>query len=289
MRIMHLKGIAKIREKLPDYHGNRIALLPLQGLLSAVMGYVFLLLLDMTPRIFGSIETLVVFEPLFPILGTIFIAALGFCLIGRLWSKRDRMKEKYGALAYQKMIRTGVLGVFLILSLILHAFTSVRSLPPTPPVNELTILWSQSILPLLGFPSEIDILFRITAFGVFLTLGLLTVRSSLLVFGLDYMVVVYLYFPEESDIQENEIYSVVRHPAYMAGVLLGLAALAFRFSVYSMVICFIIYLVFRFQVRREEQELVDRFGESYQKYMEKVPPLHVRLKDIPVFLRFLKN
>jgi len=38
------------------------------------------------------------------------------------------------------------------------------------------------------------------------------------VFGIDYMAVVYLYFPEESEVIENETYSVLRHPTY-AGLI----------------------------------------------------------------------
>jgi protein-S-isoprenylcysteine O-methyltransferase Ste14 len=106
---------------------------------------------------------------------------------------------------------------------------------------------------------------------------------------LDYMTVVYLYFPEESEIVDHEIYSVARHPTYLGGVLLAIASLVFRFTVYSIVLSIMTYLVFRLQVRREEKELVDRFGDSYRNYMKRVPALYVRLRDIPTYLRFLKH
>jgi len=199
------------------------------------------------------------------------------------------MKEKYGDLAYQKMISFGVMGVFLIPPLVFHAATSIRSLPPVPPVNELSILWSQSILPLIGIPSEIDIILRVTLCGIFLVFGMLTVRAAVFTFGIDYMTVVYLYFPEESEIQDHEIYSVVRHPAYMAGILLTMAAITFRFSIYSMILGFIAYIVFKLQVRREEKELIERFGDSFREYMSRTTALYVKPSAIPTYIRFLKG
>ena len=215
---MHLKGIPKIREKLPDYPGKKIAIFPIVGLLAAVLGYLFLIVLDVLPRVFSDIALLVLLEPFIPILGQFFVACFAFWLIGRLWSQRDMMKEKYGDLAYQKMIGKGATGVFLIPPLVFHAATSIRSLPPAVPVDPLSILWSQSILPWIGIPVEIDVLLRVILSGIFLFFGILTVRAAVLTFGLDYMVVVYLYFPEESEIQQHEIYSVVRHILQLCAV-----------------------------------------------------------------------
>ncbi len=285
---MELKGMEKLREKLPKYPGKRIALLPLRGLLWGTFAYLFLIVLDVIPRLLPDFEILITLEPFIPIAGSCLIAFIALRLIASLWTNRDRMKAEYGNLAYQKMITRGVTGVILVPTLVFHAFTSIRSLPPGPPVNDLTTAWSQSLLPLLGVATEIDVILRIGVSGILLILGILTARSAIVTFGLDYMVVMYLYFPEASEIQEHEIYSVMRHPAYFAGVLLGAAGLAFRFSIYSMILFIIVYAVFRLHIRREERELVERFGESYASYMKTVPGLRVRLKDLPAFFRFLR-
>ncbi|MHA1906107.1 MAG: methyltransferase family protein [Candidatus Thorarchaeota archaeon] len=282
-----MKGIKKLREKIPNYPGKRIAILPLRGLLGAIIGYCFMILLDILPRIFPSITFLSVLEPYLPILGSLFVGLFAVWLIRRIWILREKRKAEYGNLAYQKMIPTGVAGVFLVPALIFHAFTSIRSLPPGPPVNELTTLWSQSLLPLIGIPPEIDIILRLFLSSIFILIGILLVRSSIMTFGIDYMTVVYLYFPEESEIQENDIYSVVRHPAYLAGVILGIAALFFRFSVYSIVFCFIVYLVFKLHLRTEEPELIDRFGDGFVEYMERVPAFFVSPRNYRKFFRFL--
>jgi protein-S-isoprenylcysteine O-methyltransferase Ste14 len=102
------------------------------------------------------------------------------------------------------------------------------------------------------------------------------------------MAVVYLYFPEESEIQQHEIYSVIRHPTYLAGILLGTAGLFFRFSVYSIFMGLLVFLVFRLQIWKEEKELVERFGEGFTEYQEKVPALFVRPRKIRAYFRFLR-
>jgi protein-S-isoprenylcysteine O-methyltransferase Ste14 len=285
---MKLKGIDKLREKLPDYPGNRIALFPLIGLVAAIVGYGFLIIFDVLPRIFSDILFLGIIEPLMPILGSLLLGILGFWLIGEVWRKRNSMKAEYGDRAYQMMIMKGVIGVFMIPPLIFHAATSMRSLPFGPPVNEITKLWSQSVLPLIGVPTEIDLAIRFTLTAIFVILGMLIVKSAFLTFGIDYMVVVYLYYPEESEIQNHEIYSVVRHPTYLGAALLGLAALFFRLSVYSFILFVIVYLVLRLQVRREDIELIERFGEGYREYKQNTPALFVHPKNWKTLFRFLK-
>ncbi|MBY8998332.1 MAG: isoprenylcysteine carboxylmethyltransferase family protein [Candidatus Thorarchaeota archaeon] len=284
---MKLKGVEKLREKLPGYPGRKIFVIPLEALVIAILAYIFLIVLDILPRVFSDVFILVTLEPVLPLLGTLFIGAIASWLLGRVWSKRDSMKSEYGDLAYQKMIPGGLIGIALIIPIVFHAFTSVRSLPPLRPVEDLTIQFSRSILSILGLTEGLDIGVRMVLSGFILILGMLVIRSSFLTFGIDYMTVVYLYFPEESELQEHEIYSVVRHPTYMGAVLLGVSAMFFRFSVYSILICAIFYLLLRIQIRREEIELIERFGEGYREYRERIPALHVRFRDFRKFFNFL--
>lgn len=286
---MMLKGLDKLREKLPAYPGRKIVLLPLRGVAAMILAYLGLVLLDILPRLYSSVELLAAAEPFIPLLGSLVVAGLAFWLIGNLWSRREAMKATYGNLAYQKMIPRGVTGVCLVPSLVFHAFTSIRSLPPGPPVNELTLQWSRSLLVILGIPTGVDLWLRVGLAVLLFGLAALTVRSALLTFGIDYMTVVYLYFPEESEIQQHEIYSILRHPAYFAIALMGAAGLVFRCSVYSVLMFVIIYALLRLHIAREERELIDRFGDSYRDYMKRVPALYVRPRNVKSFLRFLKN
>jgi protein-S-isoprenylcysteine O-methyltransferase Ste14 len=285
---LQLKGIDKLREKLPAYPGRKIAILPLAAAVIGLLAFIFLIALDIIPRMFGDIVILVLIEPFIPILGSISIASLALWLIWGLWNKRNQMKEIHGNFAYQKMILRGLTGVFLIPSLVFHSFTSIRSLPPSPPANDLTIQWSRSLLMFLGISPEVDLWVRIILSGILIILGLLIVRSAILTFGVDYMAVVYLYFPEESEIQEHEIYSVIRHPTYLGGILLGVASLFFRFSVYSILMGLVVVLVFGLQIWKEEKELIERFGDGYIEYRKKVPALFIRPSKMRAFFRFLR-
>jgi protein-S-isoprenylcysteine O-methyltransferase Ste14 len=284
---MKLKGIEKLRQKLPAYPGKRIGLLPLRGLLAGVLAYSFLILIDIMPRLFPDIALLVMLEPILPVIGSFIVGALALWLIAIVWTRRDKMQETYGNLAYQKIIEKGVMGVMIIPSVIAHAATSIRSLPPGNPMNPLTTQFSQSLLPIIGITGQLDFWIRFCLFGFFGIVGLLVIRSSIMTFGIDYMTVVYLYFPEESEIQEHEIYSIVRHPAYMAGVILGGAAMFSRCSVYSILIFLIVYLIFWTHIRREEAELIERFGEGYAAYRKKVPGLYVHPRNLKSFIKFL--
>ncbi|MFW9793784.1 MAG: hypothetical protein ACFFEE_05775, partial [Candidatus Thorarchaeota archaeon] len=96
---MHLKGIEKLREKLPDYPGNRIGLIPLRGLIATLLGYVFLIFLDVSPRLFNDIALLVIIEPYLPFMGSVFVGGVGLLSVKRIWDLRDERKAKYGDLA----------------------------------------------------------------------------------------------------------------------------------------------------------------------------------------------
>lgn len=254
-----------------------------------IVGYSLMIFLDIIARILPDVTFLASIEPYLPFVGSVIVGGIGILLIRRIWDLRDERKREYGNLAYQRMIPIGVAGVFLIPSVVFHAFTSIRSLPPGPPVNNLTSHWSQSLLSIVGIPAEFDVILRLAISSIFILIGILLVRSAILTFGIDYMTVVYLYFPEESEVQQSEIYSVIRHPAYLAVVLFGLAALFFRLSVYSIGFCIIIYALLRLHIRREERELIERFGDGYSDYMRSVPALYVSPRNYRKFFRFLRG
>ncbi|OLS22541.1 MAG: hypothetical protein ThorAB25_25480, partial [Candidatus Thorarchaeota archaeon AB_25] len=87
MDALQLKGIDKLREKLPDYPGRKIAILPLVAAIGGLLGYIFLIILDAIPRVFGDIAFLVTIEPFTPIVGSILIAVLALWMIWGVWNK----------------------------------------------------------------------------------------------------------------------------------------------------------------------------------------------------------
>jgi len=124
----------------------------------------------------------------------------------------------------------------------------------------------------------------------FLIIAMMTVRSAILTFGLDYMGLVYLYFPEESEVQQHEICSVLRHPTYFAVVCLAVGGFMIRMSVFSFVFLILLDIGLLAHIRFvEEEELIERFGESYLEYQKQVPALHVRIRNLRTYFRFLSR
>ena len=72
---------------------------------------------------------------------------------------------------------------------------------------------------------------------------------------------------------ETGVYSIVRHPQYLAGVLLSLSlALISQYLINALL--FLPVLVGTYiDSHRADRRLVDKFGEDYTRYMEKVPGL----------------
>ncbi len=284
---MRLKGLEKVREKVPGYPGRRILLFPLCGLVSFSVGLLFLFLIDILPEIFPA-PLLVTIEPVLPVLGTSLLLALSIGTVASLWHNREQYRARYGILCYQHAIKRGIVAVTLIPAAITHAFFPLGLFPYSSPANPLTGMFAQ---PLLGpwSPIEIDFLVRLLISVALLLTAVATALRAVLTFGIDYMVIVYLFFPEESDLCDHDIYSTIRHPAYFSIVLISLSAAFLHLSVYSISIAALIIIALRVHIRNEESELIERFGDSYRDYMRRVPAMHIRLHDLPVFIRFLRG
>ena len=73
---------------------------------------------------------------------------------------------------------------------------------------------------------------------------------------------------------ETGVYSVVRHPQYLAGVLLSLSLVLIS-QYWINAILFLPVLVGTYiDGRRADRRLVDTFGVDYRRYMERVPGLN---------------
>jgi protein-S-isoprenylcysteine O-methyltransferase Ste14 len=76
---------------------------------------------------------------------------------------------------------------------------------------------------------------------------------------------------------DSGIYAVVRHPQYLAGILLSLALILITqhwfiatIGVVTMVLNYLIAL-------KADQELTEKFGDDYKRYMQKVPRINFLL------------
>ncbi|MFX0170199.1 MAG: methyltransferase family protein [Candidatus Hodarchaeota archaeon] len=285
---MHLKGLDTLKKKIPKYRGWRAVGLGLLILLAFVTALALMLLVDSVARIFPHIAVLVLVEPILPVLGVLLSEVIAFKLVWGVWHSRDRYVAALGELAYQRAIPRGFFGVSWVLAICIHIYTPIDTLLAGTPVNPITTLLSRSFLSFLDLPVNVDFTARIIASFFFIILGLLTIRSAFLTFGVDYMALVYLYFPAESQIQQHEIYSVLRHPTYFGVLTLAMGGLWLRFSVYSLM--FFLMFLFGLLIHItfvEEKELRERFGESFIEYQKRVPALRLRFRDIRIYIRFL--
>ena len=74
------------------------------------------------------------------------------------------------------------------------------------------------------------------------------------------------------------VYSIVRHPQYLGG-LLAHVGISFLLSAwYSLLFTPLMVILIFLISRKEEEELVKEFGKEYEDYKEKVPMLIPRLR-----------
>jgi len=73
------------------------------------------------------------------------------------------------------------------------------------------------------------------------------------------------------EVIEKSVFGIVRHPVYLASLLtyfgLTISSLSIICFIYFIVIC----IVHNYAATYEEKKLIEKFGEKYISYMEKVP------------------
>jgi len=131
------------------------------------------------------------------------------------------------------------------------------------------------------------IIFMILGYIIVL-FGLLMIFRALSSFGVDYMAVIYLYFPEESQVKNDEIYSVLRHPTYTAAIMIAVGGAIMNVTLYSFIFLLIYVIGFCIHIFLvEEKELITRFGASFKEYRKKVPAILIKPRNLPTLCRFL--
>jgi protein-S-isoprenylcysteine O-methyltransferase Ste14 len=70
------------------------------------------------------------------------------------------------------------------------------------------------------------------------------------------------------------VYSVVRHPQFLAGILITVSMMLISQHVHSVVAGLVASMVYASDVPPADTRLVEKFGEPYVRYMERVPALN---------------
>ena len=101
--------------------------------------------------------------------------------------------------------------------------------------------------------------------------GVVLWLRSVLVFGLDNLSMMYVYFPQEGRLVNASIYSVVRHPVYSAVLRVVFALVLWNGSLFALFAGTMGLLTLRLWVHFvEEPELLERFGHGYADYRAQV-------------------
>ena len=70
---------------------------------------------------------------------------------------------------------------------------------------------------------------------------------------------------------DNSLYAIVRHPQYLAGMLFNLAMTLLAQHWVIILIGAISMVLFYIDTRDADQEGIQKFGEAYREYMQRVP------------------
>lgn len=95
-------------------------------------------------------------------------------------------------------------------------------------------------------------------------------------------------YMETTMLVDRGVYAIVRHPQYLAGILIGLA-LPLITNHWSVVILGIVVMVINYtDMFTEESACIEKFGEVYCQYMERVPRVNFVLGVIRLIMRKVK-
>ncbi len=76
---------------------------------------------------------------------------------------------------------------------------------------------------------------------------------------------------------EKGLYSIMRHPQYFSWILISFGLSCLNQLWYSFLISILITPFIYYDMIREEQSSIKKFGEEYQKYMKEVPRINFLL------------
>jgi protein-S-isoprenylcysteine O-methyltransferase Ste14 len=83
---------------------------------------------------------------------------------------------------------------------------------------------------------------------------------------------------ENQELLTEGIYSKVRHPFYLSLLILFSGIAVISWNLYGLLFFILVLIALRIRIRKEEKELIAKFGEEYEKYMKETPMIIPKLK-----------
>lgn len=250
-----MKGEENIAERVPELKS---------GPTYWIIGLVLLTLFAITLGIMRGID---LFLPDWSFLGQVITISIGYLWSAQFYWRRKEFLIQWGSLAYRNaFVRHMLIGVPVMFAAIAHTVFL--------PGGRVLSGWLAYLEWLIGLYLVVT--------------GVLLYIRSYVVFGIDYLAALYVYFPSQARLVNLSIYRILRHPAYSGIVRIGLALGLIGGTWPSIVFGLLMPMGLGVWIMWvEEPELVERFGASYLEYRKRVPAFRPRMRDLTAFLRFL--
>lgn len=81
-------------------------------------------------------------------------------------------------------------------------------------------------------------------------------------------------YMETTKLVDTGLYSILRHPQYVAGLLLALALILISQTWLSTILGVVVLIFLYIDILRADKEGLDKFGDEYREYMKKVPRMN---------------
>ena len=250
---MELKGFDELAKHLPElYSTSGKTRLALRFVGFFILTTVYFIVSDQIPT--WTIDSQIV------------VMALGYLILSRFFTRRKIFIEKYKEMAYQQaFVRFVIPGLAVIFAAMAH-IAYMNGPKFTQPVIT-------TVLSVLGW--------------LCVVIGAVLFVRSVFTFGIDYITMVYTYFPEEGRIVNTSIYNVLRHPVYAGALRFGIGLACLNMGIYALSFAVLLPLgLTGWILLVEEKELLERFP-GYAEYRKNTPAFWPRITKLPAFFKFL--
>jgi protein-S-isoprenylcysteine O-methyltransferase Ste14 len=192
---------------------------------------------------------------------------------------RGRYRAKYGDRAYQRFFYRYVVPVIG---------------PCTVGFLMILAVENSSFLPAL-YPYD-HVLYRtLSPWWVFVPIGIILLVFSVLAmrksinggFDRDTELFLYIIHPEKSFPIQGGMYQYVRHAHYAEGIWMGIALAFLAQNWMGFIMAFMMFLEWYAVARVEDEELIRRYGASFETYARSKPMFFPRLKDLGSFVKLV--
>ena len=117
----------------------------------------------------------------------------------------------------------------------------------------------------------VPLIIRLVLAGLIFPVGLYLAKKS--------MQMVFAEKRDSPQVIKKEIYSFVRHPMYLAVILIYAALTLATLSLLSLALSIFIFIFYNFIAAHEEKLLENKLGQDYREYKNKVPRWLPRLRS----------